>query len=209
MDPLLASSGGICTFPHHSRTFTIDELSNTYDTALPLPSPRFRPSCVSPIQRIYTNCSPVLRIALLAAPVRSGHPRHLIPPPPFWPCAAAFGKHAFQPPPFAPKALALSLFVRRGPVWRQSFHSFTCQTLPLRQQAASGNTKTVIESSFVLSSSTHPAQSRSTVAPARGLDTRSLLKSLRVFVITIEPRISLRPQIYSPAGQDRNISSPA
>jgi hypothetical protein len=96
MDPLLASSGGICTFPHHSRTFTIDELSNTYDTALPLPSPRFRPSCASPIQRIYTNCSPVLRIALLAAPVRSGHPRHLTPPPPFWPCAAAFSKSPFD-----------------------------------------------------------------------------------------------------------------
>ena len=193
MDPLLASSGG--TFLHHSRSFTVKELSNNYDTPLLRTHPRFRPSCASAIQRIWTNCSHLFKIALLVAPVRSGHSRHTQSTAALLAlCAAAFTKHAFQPPQFALNTLTLLLFVQRGPVWRQSFHSFTYQTLPLRQQAALGNTKTVIESSFVLPSSTHPAHFRSTVAPTRSLDTRSLLKSLRVFVITIEPRISLRPQ---------------
>lgn len=76
MDPLLASSGG--TFLHHSRSFTVKELSNNYDTPLLRPHSRFRPSCASTILRIWTNCSHVLRIALLVAPVRSGHSRHSI-----------------------------------------------------------------------------------------------------------------------------------
>jgi hypothetical protein len=71
------ASGG--TFLHHNRSFTVKELSNSYDTPTLLrPHPRFRPFCASAIQRIRTNCSHVLKIALLVAPVRSGHSRHSI-----------------------------------------------------------------------------------------------------------------------------------